>query len=630
MNRTINFFLVIVVMLIGLLSYAQRPAGSAEPSLWLRQEILFKEKKVDTSNYFNFNPKFHQTATLRNYSNLLVPRYSLFIVFKSEEKEEMDLANLQSGNQIAKISNKQVQGNKNLEYKKVNSRDGIVLSYFVSTKINDSRGTNKITFQNIKNKMNASRGHDLMELLFYPKVLNPLERQKVETYLSIKYGISRLGNVDYIDSAKNKIWNSKDNKNYSNRITGIGSDKSSGLLQKQSGNAEKDGLYIGYRKIDSTNLLNTSTLPDKLFHVWGDNGASTYFSGNSQQCIKKMKRIWKLQQTGTPVDSILTEVRVNKKEMQMNTDGKEKRHDGEMTWLVVSPDGSSNMEYTKASFYRPSSETKEIISFKDIIWDVDKSGSDLFTFIKAPIFFIASDVENPNCSLSDSGKITIKANGGTAPFRVSLQSDTYSKNIVAKEERIELSNIPVGKYKVTVTDNNNKSHSLSVEIETISDNDFSIASQWYLDEDGKVDLQPIISNSADFECKWYLAGRLISRNHTISATEAGDYILIVTNSKGCTKEFKLNVKSQIETSLESWKLYPNPIMAYQNFTLQFNLNEHSDVEISIYDANGRLVQSKNFYSIKDMEYRNSVRSAGTYLIVVKINGKTHALKLIVQ
>jgi hypothetical protein len=37
------------------------------------------------------------------------------------------------------------------------------------------------------------------------------------------------------------------------------------LFQKQSGNAKKDGLYIGFKNIADTNDKNSSALPNNTF-----------------------------------------------------------------------------------------------------------------------------------------------------------------------------------------------------------------------------------------------------------------------------------------------------------------------------------------------------------------------------
>ena len=115
------------------------------------------------------------------------------------------------------------------------------------------------------------------------------ERNRIQSYLAIKYGIT-LGvngtSQDYVDSAGNIIWDvntgtpAEDVFNYD--IAGIGRDDDSDLLQKQSRSVNNalDGatrgqgvLTIGIGTIANTNNLNTNTeLEDKEFLVWGNDG----------------------------------------------------------------------------------------------------------------------------------------------------------------------------------------------------------------------------------------------------------------------------------------------------------------------------------------------------------------------
>ncbi|HAI18447.1 MAG TPA: MAM protein, partial [Xanthomarina gelatinilytica] len=115
------------------------------------------------------------------------------------------------------------------------------------------------------------------------------ERNRIQSYLAIKYGIT-LGvngtSQDYVDSAGNIIWDAntgvaaEDVFNYD--IAGIGRDDDSDLLQKQSRSVNNalDGatrgqgvLTIGIGSIANTNNLNTNTeLEDKEFLVWGNDG----------------------------------------------------------------------------------------------------------------------------------------------------------------------------------------------------------------------------------------------------------------------------------------------------------------------------------------------------------------------
>jgi hypothetical protein len=69
----------------------------------------------------------------------------------------------------------------------------------------------------------------------YNRALTPLEQQKVDSYLAIKYGITLSGGtMNYLASDSTILWNASTNSAYKNNITVIGRDDASALSQKQS------------------------------------------------------------------------------------------------------------------------------------------------------------------------------------------------------------------------------------------------------------------------------------------------------------------------------------------------------------------------------------------------------------
>ncbi len=626
MKFIVCFLFSIGVLFPSIHIYSQSPGGISSPSLWIKQQVDFNEKKTDTSNYYNFNPKYSVSErTSKEYKNILNNRYSLFVVFKSDEKEETRLATLKLGNQVTSISNKKVETDTSLDYKKVHAKNGIILSYFVSQQNSGKKNPNSLLLENLKSLTHKTSGHDVMELLYYPRVLNASERKKVESYLSIKYGISLLGNADYIDSDQHKIWDAEKNAGFNNRVTGIGKDKASGLEQKQSGNAEKDGLYIGYGTIDSTNLSNKTPLNDKTFLVWGDNGGSTSLKKKKEATgIRKMKRIWKTQNTSQ--DAIPTTLLIRKKELQTN----EQPDDQDLVWLAITADNSDDFDYTNARYILPTTTKDDVLSFKNIFWDPDNSGGDLFTFIKAPAFFAVYDITEPNCNLSENGKIRVKINGGQSPFSIDVQSDSYKKNFTTNQDLVMLEDLPKGVYTVRITDRDGKLQSDRITIESIAKTDLSIASEWYLDENNQVELIPITSDQPQFSYEWYFNNSITSTEKNYTATATGDYTLLVKNPEGCTKEFLLKVNAKNDWANGALVLHPNPIYVGQAFTLRFALQQAADAEIRIFDLNGRLLRSKNLYSIQNTSYQDVLSATGTYLIVVNLNETSKVVKLIVQ
>ncbi|MGA9637024.1 beta strand repeat-containing protein, partial [Flavobacterium sp.] len=147
---------------------------------------------------------------------------------------------------------------------------------------------------------------DIGEVILYSRVLTNLERQRVNSYTALKYGITLDQTVpyDYLASNGTKTWDATANAAYKNNIAGIGRDDLSALNQKQSRSINSDVLVsIGLGSIATTNKLNANTFAtDKSFLVWGNDNASielqTTERPTAANAVYRMGREWKVQETG--------------------------------------------------------------------------------------------------------------------------------------------------------------------------------------------------------------------------------------------------------------------------------------------------------------------------------------------
>ncbi|MGE5704910.1 MAG: Ig-like domain-containing protein [Clostridia bacterium] len=136
------------------------------------------------------------------------------------------------------------------------------------------------------------------ELIFYTAPLTAQERQQIDSYLAIKYGVS-LDNIDYLDAHGNVIWQA--DANYNSNIAGIARDDVPDLYQKQSRSTnDQSKLTIGIgAQLSEKNEAITETLTDKQSLIWGDNGHALTFTKQIGTTNKNhAERIWKVQNTG--------------------------------------------------------------------------------------------------------------------------------------------------------------------------------------------------------------------------------------------------------------------------------------------------------------------------------------------
>ncbi|MBX2820862.1 MAG: T9SS type A sorting domain-containing protein [Rhodothermaceae bacterium] len=140
----------------------------------------------------------------------------------------------------------------------------------------------------------------IAEVIGYNGTLSTSDREMVQTYLAIKYGIHLSSN--YVASDATTLWNATTNSTYHNDVTGIGRDDNSELDQKQSTSQSGGIVEIGLGALAVDNASNANSFSaDGSFLMWGHDNASssvgTSFSGTN--VLTRMARIWTVEETGT-------------------------------------------------------------------------------------------------------------------------------------------------------------------------------------------------------------------------------------------------------------------------------------------------------------------------------------------
>jgi hypothetical protein len=635
MKHLLKMSLILMVFNIYFVHSQEEISGS---TLWIKGQLekdsvktkeTAKLKNVHNES-FNFNPivDFSKSKISKKTKYLVKNQSSLFLVFKCSGNEETNLITFQKGISKTYFTSKKITSDSEIILNKGDSHKGIILSYLsTNNSIFTKKGGNLVLDDALFN--DVERKNQLMEMLYFPEVLKESDKNNIESYLSIKYGISLIGEKDYFNSKGTKIWDFKSNAANNYRVTGIGRDDFFNLNQKQSGNYEKDGLYIGLRKIEKTNLENNSIINDRSYMVWGDNNKTVLFDKqeNGDQ-FKKMKRIWKTQTNSeNPLTVFKSQFLVNKKEMIFE---KNKDHSKEEEiWLAIDSSGTNEFNYASAMYIKASLENEEQLIFDNV--KLKSNASYLFTFIKGPDFFMNYNVTAPNCNPSKDGAITINLLGGSAPYSIHLKSEKFEKNLTSNQNLISIENLTAGNYQLEISDKKQILKS-SFEINAFENNTAYIDSQYYLNDNKEIEISPFITSKSEnkISYKWFSENNLISTESKISANAVGNYKLILSNESGCTKEYPFLVRKKQNGINGGWTLFPNPVKSGERFSIQFQLKELTNVIITIIDVNGKMLINKNLGNIKEYQYETSLLASGTYLISISQNGKIETAKLIIK
>lgn len=135
---------------------------------------------------------------------------------------------------------------------------------------------------------------DIAEVILYNTAISVTDRQKIESYLAIKYGISIDQTVptNYLTSNGDLIYPAANTSHdaYDQNIAGIGRDDGSGLLQTASQNQNANSIV---------RISSPSNLDNDEFLMWG-NDAPTIWNSTDVPAgyVNRISRIWRVSKRG--------------------------------------------------------------------------------------------------------------------------------------------------------------------------------------------------------------------------------------------------------------------------------------------------------------------------------------------
>lgn len=427
----------------------------------------------------------------------------------------------------------------------------------------------KITVDPSENYDDNHFNGKIPEFISFPKELSFNERNRVESYLALKYGLTLSQNRSYLNSKNVMFWDSENSGKFKNRIFGFGRDDRSGLYQLQSESTHlKDHLIGAIGEILQTNLEKQlhENIPDNSFLLFGDNGDKFELGSENQDRIKFCKKIWLAQRTGRGISekSIYFKLYLS----GQLTDYLDNNPD-ETLWLLqdpfvnnteVSDFNSSNIIYHEVVSLNAN---QTVGSFKDIFFDQDDNIYDQFTFGVGARMIVQANVQG--CK-SDRIEVILNITGGKAPYRIVVESSAGNFQTDINDNGYGFLGQPGSLYDITVIDANG----LTVDIEFTPE-------PWDMSVDLGPDqeltaTQPEITLDAgqnipdpDATYQWYLNGALLPNTaSTLVVTEPGQYEVDVTSAdQSCTVSDSIVIKygdfSVVVSKIDGCEAFSNVI-----------------------------------------------------------------------
>ena len=127
------------------------------------------------------------------------------------------------------------------------------------------------------------------EVIVYAGYLEPTDRQKVETYLALKYGLTLGAGQDYLSPDDRVIWDATRDSAFHHRIAGIGHMPASGWLGMES--ASSVALPA-----DQFLLATKDSLTPDQYLIVGDNDQPLQWQTQDSQVFSQ--RQWRIRRSG--------------------------------------------------------------------------------------------------------------------------------------------------------------------------------------------------------------------------------------------------------------------------------------------------------------------------------------------
>jgi hypothetical protein len=466
----------------------------------------------------------------------------------------------------------------------------------------------------------------LAELIIFNRALNFIERIQYETYLAIKYGTGLRGSGNFLSSNEEVLWHIGQNNGYGRNIAGIGRDNYFELYQKQSSSAYDSSLLImSAAALAQSNALNTATIPDQNFILWGDNGLplSTKPGEGIDSVLMYVQRKWMVTATGTTARNIKTEVYIDINRFPAEPLG---------YWLVIDRSGTGNFSADNLEYVSPEKIVNGKVLFK-VQWDKDGSGKDNFGFArKRELFAVVRTLRNPSCTDEAAGKVKIEVIAGKPSFDYML---THANGKISRSWRqagttVEQEDLIKGDYTLTLADGASErltrhfglSMPDALNIDLGPDQPFSSTNAIVLDVSDQ------IPDTVHVSYRWENSFGFSSITEKVTVTEPAVYRVYVTKEKdGCVFTDDVAVTG---AEAQRTAVYPVPVQSEAPYSISVSLPEAGSVRVTVLDSKGISASQMTGSNTSEYQFITSLKNPGLYLVVIETPKGVRSHKFIVN
>ena len=385
--------------------YAQSPGGILEPLLWTTEFDLDQSEDFGTDR-FNFH-SYQYFDEDRGYTELPIRglhKISLFVVFSSTHPSQV--AQINTGKEIISLTDSTIISRRSQAFDKHVSVPQFVsyVEYLHPQSSQSSAGQILVGSKTVEDQWYEG---GIAEVLLYDRLLERKQVDQIESYLSMKYGISQPITDNYYNSRGEIVFAPTEQDGYVHNVTAIGRDDAAALFQRQSHNLYSDTkLTISLGTIASHNEKNRKSITDNCYLFWSDDGGSSVLTKakHFSSVVKLTETTWKFSTYGD----------MSNKELMVYLDPSSlENYDPALpTWLLL----SGNDHFSSASKrIAMSADTNGILS-TSVIAGQQFSDGNKFKFAQGPVLSTLIVIDSTACDDQHaSGHIVVDLPDGADP-----------------------------------------------------------------------------------------------------------------------------------------------------------------------------------------------------------------------